>query len=159
MKLWGRYRSGLARRNQLHKGDTALVDVEEELSSLLSYVHLQQERLNDKYTISCWGLADVKGFGISPFLLVPLVENCFKHVSSDPGRGNYICIECRAKGHSFFFRTGNTCIATATERPGEKAGSGLEIVKKRLDLLYPGRHELFMKQRPGYYQTTLTLEC
>jgi len=144
--------------DNLYVENVALVDVEKELSSLLSYVHLQRQRLDDDYTISCWGLADVKGFAISPFLLMPLVENCFQHVSSDPGRGNFICLECRAMGHSFFFRTGNTCIATAADRPDEKVGHGLEKVKKRLDLLYPGRHELFMKQRPGFYQTTLTLE-
>jgi two-component system LytT family sensor kinase len=146
-------------RYQLYECDAPFVEVEKELSFLLSYVHLQRERLNDNYTITCWGLEEVKGFSISPFLLMPLVENCFKHVSSDPERGNYISIECRAKGNSFFFRTGNTHITTASERPDKKAGIGLENVKKRLDLLYPGRHELIMKERPGYYETTLTVQC
>jgi two-component system LytT family sensor kinase len=146
-------------RYQLYECNTAFVEVEKEMAFLLSYILLQRERLNDNYTISCWGLEDVKGIVISPFLLMPLVENCFKHVSSDPERGNYISLECRVTGNSFFFRTGNTCIIPTTVRADEKTGIGLENVKKRLELLYPNRHELIMKERPGYYQTTLTLEC
>jgi len=146
-------------RYQLYECNTAFVDVEKEMSFLSSYIQLQRERLNDNYTITCWGLEEVKGFIISPFLLMPLVENCFKHVSSDPKRGNYISIECRTEGSSLFFHTGNTCLTTATGSPDKKTGIGLENVKRRLDLLYPNRHELIIKERPGFCDVILKIQC
>lgn len=146
-------------RYQLYECNAPFVDVEKELSFLSSYILLQREGLNVNYTISCWGLEGVKGFMISPFLLMPLVENCFKHVSSNPERGNYISVECRAEGSSFYFHTGNTFIGNPSGHPEKNTGIGLEYVRRRLDLLYPDRHELTIKERPGYYDVTLRIQC
>jgi two-component system, LytTR family, sensor kinase len=142
-------------RYQLYECNRAYVAVEMELSFIRSYIGLQQERLNDNYTVECIGFAEVKEFLISPFLLMPIVENCFKHVSGHQEEENVILIRCFKEGHVFRLYTSNTTVARDSN--GEN-GIGLENVRRRLELMYPGKHSLKTVRSPGLYEATLQLE-
>ena len=85
------------------------------------------------------GFNDVSGFQVSPYLLVPIVENCFKHVSDDRQQNNYITIECGITDRQFWFSTQNS---VSPKKRDSKGGIGLSNVSKRLELLYPGKHML-----------------
>src|SRR5450432_2044268 len=139
-------------RYQLYECNEALVEVEKELSFIRSYVDLQRERLNDNYKISFEGTNEIKGFTISPFLLLPLIENCFKHVSDRPDTENSIYIYCAMEGDRFRLHTRNS-IAGDSE-PGI-CGIGLENVRRRLGLVYPGNHELITGRKDFFYEATL----
>jgi two-component system LytT family sensor kinase len=69
-------------RYQLYDCDKEMIGIDKELLFLQSYIELQKERLNGNYEVVYRGFDSVKEFQISPFLLLPLVENCFKYVSS-----------------------------------------------------------------------------
>jgi len=142
-------------RYQLYECDKAFVDIAHELAFIRTYVVLQQQRLNDNYTVCCDGFEDIKGFSLSPFLLMPLVENCVKHVSSYADRPNTIIIRCSTEGKSFLFYT---CNSIAPGMP-EGGGIGLLNIRRRLELLYPGRHTLTTRQTTHRYESTLKLEC
>ncbi|OJW54445.1 MAG: hypothetical protein BGO55_12220 [Sphingobacteriales bacterium 50-39] len=142
-------------RYQLYECDKAFVDIANELQFIRQYIELQQQRLNDNYTVRCEGFEEVKGLTLSPFLLMPLVENCFKHVSSYADRMNTIIIRCSREGESFLFCTRNSIAPDAPER----GGIGLLNIRRRLELLYPGRHALTTRQTSDHYEAILKLEC
>jgi LytS/YehU family sensor histidine kinase len=86
---------------------------------------------------------------------MPLVENCFKHVSSYADRINTIVIRCSREGESFLFYT---CNSRTPDAP-EGGGIGLLNIRKRLELLYPGRHALTTRQTTDHFEAILKLEC
>ena len=144
-------------RYQLYECNNALVEVEKELLFLRSYVDLQKERLNDNYKITCGEMDRIKGFLISPFLLMPLIENCFKHVSGHPDRENTIFIDCRMEGGTFRLYTRNS-IVEDTKPDADSGGIGLENIRRRLGLVYPDRHELITGRKGPFYEASLLIK-
>ncbi|MEO8404526.1 MAG: histidine kinase, partial [Chitinophagaceae bacterium] len=75
-------------RYQLYECEKPSIELEQELRFLLSYIELQKERMNDNYRLEYKGFDKVSGLSIAPFLLLPIIENCFKHVSQWTDREN-----------------------------------------------------------------------
>jgi len=144
-------------RYQLYECNNAFVEVEKELMFLRSYVDLQKERLNDNYNITCRGMDGIKDFLISPFLLVPLIENCFKHVSGHPDRENTIFIDCCIEEGTFQLYTRNSIVEDFEQGSGS-GGIGLQNVRRRLGLVYPGRHELITGRKGLFYDALLRIK-
>ena len=144
-------------RYQLYECNHELVAIEKELLFIRSYVDLQKERLNDNYKITCDGLSDIKGFIISPFLLMPLIENCFKHVSGYTDKENAIFIDCFVEGNTFRLHTRNSIVEGPEPNMG-KDGIGLENVRRRLGLVYPGRYELITGREGVFYEAILRIK-
>lgn len=143
-------------RYQLYECNKKYVEIENELSFIQTYIKLQKERLNTNYSVVIEGFETVKDILISPFLLLPLVENCFKHVSNFPEKENKIKIGCFIENGFFYFTTQNT---TATEPDSNEDGIGLENVRKRLLLIYPDNYELNITRKAHYFETELKLAC
>jgi LytS/YehU family sensor histidine kinase len=97
------------------------------------------------------------GHYISPLLLLPLVENCFKHGSSKLIEQPWIKIHAEQKDGFLLVKLINARPADAATDSFEN-GIGLKNVKKRLDLLYPGKHELKIISDPGVFIVNLKLE-
>src|SRR6185503_6719596 len=130
--------SGLL-RYQLYDCNAQSVPIGKEIEFLANFIEVQRGRTGDRVQITIKGFHDVSGFEISPYLLVPIVENCFKHVSDDRQKNNYISIECGAANNWFWFQAQNS---SSTREAEGKGGIGLTNVSKRLELLYPGKHVL-----------------
>jgi two-component system, LytTR family, sensor kinase len=142
-------------RYQLYDCNKELVPVEEELRFLRSYIELQKARLNKNYTVNYEGFDTSADFSISPFLLMPLIENCFKYVSNYTDKINSILIKIKIEGNNFYLETFNTCETKSIIYSG---GIGLQNVQKRLQLLYPGRHELNIHAEENSFAITLKIE-
>ncbi len=142
-------------RYQLYECNSEYIAIEKELEFLNSYIDLQKERLNENYTIVYKGFNEVKGLQISPFLLMPIVENCFKHVSKSVAKENYICIKCRKDVDVFYLQTTNTVDLKPAR---EQGGIGLESIRKRLNLVYPGVHELTTENNTGTFELLLKIK-
>lgn len=131
------------------------VPVDEELRFIRDYVELQQLRLSDKTTVHC-NLADSdRPLQIAPRLLVPYIDNAFKYGVSNRTKSS-IDINLRFEGSTLVFSVKNALHANNTERQ-TSSGIGLENVKRRLELLYEGRHTLVHEQTDTHYHLTLTL--
>jgi len=141
-------------RYQLYECDVPEVEIERELKFIINYVELQKERLSESITVGYDGLDDIKGFLIAPFILMPVVENCFKHVSQNKDAENRIDIEAGIKGDCFYFETANTINQPANT--GDK-GIGLSNVRKRLELIYPEKHSLTIRA-DGEFHLELTIK-
>jgi two-component system, LytTR family, sensor kinase len=143
-------------RYQLYELNGAKIPVERELSYLKDYVDMQKLRKDENYSVEFSSTPQVKNFSIEPLLLVPFVENAFKHISHYNDRNNFVKLSLdRSNGH-FIFKAENT---KGTERSTEQHGGiGLANVKRRLELLYPGRHSLQIQEDKELYKVELTLK-
>jgi hypothetical protein len=141
-------------RYQLYECNEAVVEIEKEICFIENYVCLQRERSGDLVRVSCSGFGSMTGFTIPPHLLVPLVENCFKHVSRFEDRENFIALTCRLDEGHFHFRALNSYDPA---RKSERSGIGLANTRKRLELLCRDRFTLSTAENGNHFETTLTL--
>ncbi|HLI93613.1 MAG TPA: histidine kinase, partial [Puia sp.] len=142
--------SGLL-RYQLYECNAPLVPIGKELQLVEHFIALQKERLDPEVEVNCRGFGEVKQVYIPPYLLLPLVENCFKHLAGRDGRR--IDLECSFRNGCFIWRAGNTCDHRGEE--DKTGGLGLAVLRKRLAILYPDRHRLTSALKDGYYLATL----
>lgn len=96
-------------------------------------------------------------FQIAPMLLIPFVENAFKHGISLQ-HPSHIRITLQTKENTLFFDVHNSIHLKANHDPEKlKSGIGLQNVKQRLALLYPGKHELLIRESAKEFFIHLTL--
>lgn len=143
-------------RYQLYECGDSRIPIEKEIGFLKDYVDLQSLRVNENTSVEFNCGKEVEQFSIEPLLLIPFVENSFKHLSHfNEGRRNQVQINLSRQNGSMKFSVYNT---TEPKVELEKNGGiGLVNVQKRLELLYPGKHELKVKEKDGWYSIDLNL--
>ena len=141
-------------RYQLYECDGKEVPIEKEIAYLKNYVELQRLRKDENYRIS---LVDngMQGFSIAPMVLIPFVENAFKHVSHFSS-GNEIRITMEQSSGIFRMTVYNSRDVKSL-RSEEYQGIGLKNVRRRLELLYNGRHEMKVLESPLGFEVNLEL--
>jgi len=145
-------------RYQLYECNGQKIAVEKEISYLKDYVDLQKLRGSDNTIVEFSYSPNVKGFLIEPLLLIPFVENSFKHLSHfNNGHPNLVKIEMNKSETDFHFRVMNTTEGKQINKLDKEGGIGLTNVKRRLELLYPGRHELSVHNSDNSFEVDLKL--
>ncbi|MBC7873596.1 MAG: histidine kinase [Ferruginibacter sp.] len=143
-------------RYQLYEINDSKIPIEKEIIYLKDYVDLQQLRKDEKYAVQFTAAPDVKGFSIEPLLLVPFVENAFKHISHHSDKTNFVKVDMfRANGVFIFSVANSKDLQQTTEKQG---GIGMSNVKRRLELLYPGKHELKVDETESSFNVQLNLQ-
>jgi LytS/YehU family sensor histidine kinase len=142
-------------RYQLYECNDNKIPIEKEIAYLKDYVALQQLRVtNTEIKFDC--APDVADFSIEPLLLIPFVENSFKHLSHfDKEQQNEVKIAISRTNGSMHFSVYNTTENNSVN--GEGGGIGLINVKKRLELLYPGKHQFSLSEKQNWFGVELTL--
>lgn len=140
-------------RYQLYDCNTERIGIEKEIQYLENYVSIQKLRHDEHYHIHLHYTSAVKNFSIAPLLLIPFVENAFKHISAH--QNNVIRIHMDYIEHEFIFSVYNTKEDKTSQGPG---GIGLANVQRRLELLYPGKYSLGITADSQTYSITLTLD-
>ena len=144
-------------RYQLYECNGEKIPVEKEINFLKDYVDLQKLRTDEKYSVQLNCSPDVKGFSIEPILLIPFVENSFKHISHfRDSRLNEIKIDITRKNGEMIFSVFNTT-ENIEQQLKEEGGIGLTNVKRRLELLYPGKHQLEVEKKNDSFAIKLIL--
>ncbi|MDF2188148.1 histidine kinase [Paraflavitalea sp. CAU 1676] len=143
-------------RYQLYDCNAPVIEIEKEVAYLQDYIRLQQLRKDHHYDVNVAVDAGVRGFSITPLLLIPFVENAFKHVSHHPDQPNFVHVSMGRENGSFLFQVENSkeTHQRTTEPPG---GIGLNNVKRRLELLYPGKYELQIDNNDTTFKVALNL--
>ncbi|MDP4129281.1 MAG: histidine kinase [Bacteroidota bacterium] len=147
--------SGLM-RYMLYESDEAKVPLSREVEYVNSYMELQKMR----YTKSLSIKTDMDPGGnelIEPMLLIPFIENAFKHgtgVIEDP----VIEISLKQADGLIDFRVKNKYIPDAGEIKDKTSGIGLSNVKRRLNLLYAHKHMLSMDKENGWFAVSLQIK-
>jgi len=144
-------------RYQLYEANGEKIPIEKEINYLQDYVHLQQLRKDENYKVQFNCSPDVKEFSIEPLLLIPFVENAFKHISHRTDGSNFVKLDMARSNGYFEFTVENSQekgILT-TEQHG---GIGMNNVKRRLELLYPDTHKLNVDDKPDTFKVNLKLK-
>lgn len=144
-------------RYQLYEMNGDTIPVEKEIRYLQDYVDLQKLRKDENYEVTFNCSPAVKGFSIEPLLLIPFVENAFKHISHYKDQLNFIKLNLNITEGEFHFAIENSkeAIEKYTE---ERTGIGLNNVKRRLELLYPQKHMLSIKNGNDLYRIDLKIK-
>ncbi len=143
-------------RFMLYDTSTDVVPLEKEINYLKSYISLQQMRLKDPEFVKVKITGVCAGKSIAPMLFIPFVENAFKHgLKNVKAPGITIKLECLKD--SINFEVKNFVDGTREMNKDQTPGIGLTNTKRRLELLYPGRHEYVIKRENGYYLSRLTI--
>lgn len=144
-------------RYQLYEMNGDKVPVEKEIDYLKDYIDLQKLRKDEHYAVHFSCSHEVKEFSIEPLLLIPFVENAFKHISHYKNQLNFIKLDLHMNNGVFHFTVENS--KDAIERATDKhSGIGLNNVKRRLDLLYPGKHELTISNEMDTFKVQLIIK-
>ncbi len=143
-------------RYMLYDSEQDRVSLATELKHIDAYVELLRLRYSetDPLEITIQVEDDLAGKRIAPLLLLPLVENAFKHGISATGEGQ---IEIRAEYRE---QTFHFLVANKLQKPAdpEAKGLGLENLRRRLELLYPGRHGLKVDVQETIFRAQLRIE-
>lgn len=141
-------------RYQLYEGSVDKITIDKELSYLKSYIELQRLRLNKNYIVNFHAEESVNNFEIAPMLIIPLVENSFKHVSHFTDKPNEIKISLSYNNLEFICEISNTSEQNVQKNSG---GIGLKNLERRLQLLYPERFELNVIEETGRFSVLLKI--
>jgi two-component system, LytTR family, sensor kinase len=144
-------------RYQLYELKGEKIQIEKEVGYLRDYIALQKLRM-ENCEVDLKIEEQMDSFYIEPLLLVPFVENAFKHISHYyNGRKNEIRIGLSRQNGEMFFVVDNT---TEGKQPEvhQQGGIGLKNVKRRLELLYPRKHRLVFGENDGWYHVGLNLK-
>jgi two-component system, LytTR family, sensor kinase len=136
------------------------IPMRKQLGFLDSYIFLEKLRSDGSRSIDLEVLGDNLDMSIAPLLLEPFVENAFKHGAREKKSLPYIriTVDLTEKNLLRFITENNTDLnSVEMNRPDEEKGIGLKNVRKRLELLYPGRHQLKITETKGFFKTELTI--
>ena len=146
-------------RYQLYECTTDRIEISKELDYIKNYVAMQTLRMEKGSDIKLMIDDKLNGFRIAPLLILPMVENAFKHVSNfKEADRNKIHISLLHDNTKFVAHVTNTYDkTTAANHVINSGGLGVQNLKRRLELLYPGRHELTVNQEEHIFNTTLKI--
>jgi hypothetical protein len=141
-------------RHQLYDCSGERTPLGKEVAFIRDYVDLERLRSGDALQVSFAVPERLPPWDIAPFLLLPFVENAFKHVSRSRPGGDRIAIALSIAGPTLRFNVRNTVRHNGIP---SSPGIGLPNVRRRLELLYPGAHVLRTAQDDAHYAVNLEL--
>lgn len=120
----------------------SFVALEDEIEQLKNYLSLEKLRYGTNLELSFILSGQVDQVKIAPLLLLPFVENCFKHgISGNLGQ-SWITISIEVKAEQLLFKVENSKAPAAEDKTGYTHGIGLKNVRRRLELIYKEKYEL-----------------
>jgi two-component system, LytTR family, sensor kinase len=132
------------------------VSLTDEIRYLENYMQLEKLRLSDEAVVVFNCSLQNSMAQIAPMLLLPFVENAFKHgLENHKGQLN-VQVEAALQGRALFFEVRNSRPQVTT--PSETTGTGLDNVRKRLAILYPNQHELSIETTEHTFKINLWIQ-
>ena len=141
----------------LNECDQPLVPLEKEMKMIQDYVSLEKIRYGDDMNMSVELPVNCSNKMIAPLLLIPFIENSFKHGASKMLAHPYVKLSMTIENNSLHFSLTNS--RPEISEPAIVRGNiGLKNAKKRLQLLYPLAHELKITEEPGSFSVFLKIQ-
>ena len=122
-----------------------------------NYIGLEQLRYGDRLDMSINISGDCEHTRIAPLLLIPFLENAFKHGTSEQLEQAWMHVDLSVQDSTLKFKVINSREVTEHDET-YVGGIGLQNVKKRLQLLYADRHDLRITAEDETFMVILTLE-
>lgn len=144
-------------RYMLYESKEQFVPLKKELEQLGNFIRLYRLQIEDRGNVR-FEVGEMEGeHRIAPLILIVFIENAFKHSQSGQSSNIEIDISVQMKGPVLEFHCKNN-FETVPSLDTVAKGIGLNNVKKRLELLYPKKHQLEIKEKDKSYEVYLRLE-
>ncbi len=143
-------------RFMVYESRVDFIPLEQEIQLLRNYIDLEKLRYGNELDISFTYSGHTENKLIRPLLLLPLVENAFKHGVSEQLEQKWISLNIHVSGNRLNFKLSNSCDA-GLEGSSCAQDEGLKNVRKRLDLYYPGDFVLVERAEPEIFVVSLEM--
>jgi len=145
-------------RYTVYEGQKDKVTLAQEVTYLQGYVALQLIRSHDRCTLDMkWPQHDEK-YTLPPLLIIMLLENVFKYGVEPTIEKSHIRFHMQLSENILTIVSENPIFSHVQSEECEESGLGLENLRRRLALLYPGKHTLSSGEIDGVWRATMTLE-
>lgn len=145
-------------RYMLYDCKEKYVPLPKELEHLKNFTSLQELQIENRGEVSFKTENNSSGFVIAPLILSVFLENAFKHSTASQSENIVITIDIKINGDGILnFKCSNSFLPN-TNTQDLSNGIGLANVKKRLEILYPGAHDLSIKDSDGLYVVMLEMK-
>jgi two-component system, LytTR family, sensor kinase len=145
-------------RYMLYDSNEESVLLSKEITYLEECITLNKLRYADEEVIISFDHAGpIADISIAPMLFIPFVENAFKHGVAI-GQRAAIQIAIVVSGQKLNFSCVNTDYSIIRKMEMEISGIGLENVRRRLELVYPGKHQLIINKEDGKFMINLEID-
>lgn len=143
-------------RYLLYESESGQTALSREVEFMNNYIDLMKLRMSDKVDLKVSFPENPVEMNIPPLLFIPFIENAFKHGISYRGN-SFIDISLNADNNIVVFNCSNSLGQPAEENKSDSSGIGLENVRKRLNLLFPGSHQLEIKKDENRFDVSLKI--
>ncbi len=140
--------------HQLYEASKEKVPLQKEIENLKNYIRIEKIRHDDLANVELRCSEDINGEHIAPMLLLPIVENAFKHGQSSEGYWIDVRLDMNEENELLF----SVKNSYTEKEESDHQGIGLSNVKRRLELIYPGRHQLSIEKLNSIFQVNLKLK-
>jgi two-component system, LytTR family, sensor kinase len=141
----------------IYKSNDEFVPLNKELEIVEGYIELEKMRYSDRLNLSYQINGKTDKHQIAPLILLPFIENCFKHGASKDRINPSIEIQINIEPTFLILKVINSIPAEKEVSETESNGIGLSNVKRRLELIYPGRHVLNIKHEAEVFEVELKI--
>jgi LytS/YehU family sensor histidine kinase len=146
-------------RYMIHDSKVDRISLDKEIDQIKRLIELQKLRFSkeDKIDIDFKIEGQTKSVLIPPMLMIPFVENAFKHGISIKAP-SFIHLQLKVEPEILQLSIRNSCHDIPSKKNEFNSGIGLQNVKRRLELLYPDSHTLSTRKAEDVYEVKLVLE-
>ena len=141
----------------IYKCNDEFVPLAKELEIVEGYIELEKMRYNERLDFSYEITGEVGSREIAPLILLPFIENCFKHGASKERVNPVIQIQLKIEPEYLHLKVINSIPAERKNENNGNVGVGLSNVKRRLELIYPGQHELLVQHGEKIFNVDLKI--
>ncbi len=150
------YKLSKLMRYLLYESEQGKTPLSREIDFMNNFIDLMRLRINEKVILKISFPSKYEDYAVPPLLFIPFIENAFKHGVSYR-ENSFIDIAMKVEDNNILFTCKNSLGRISEEKNLEHPGIGLENVKKRLNLLFPGKHQLNISQEATVYNVVLSL--
>lgn len=149
-------------RYMIYESNYKQVELSKEIEYMQNYVSLERLRLSNQIPIEFKVEGDPGGIKIAPLILITFLENAFKHGANGNNKNAWVNLSIKVDGKSCVYTVENSK-GTNTKLNGvhsdieKKSGIGLQNVQRRLELTYPSKYNLDVKDQADKYSVQLNL--
>jgi len=147
-------------RYMLYEANAEAVNLERDVHIIESYIALEKIRYEERLDINFSVNGLLPDYSIAPLLILPLVENAFKHGAGEQVGQAWINMDLKIKNNLLKFKIVNSKPESVESQQNKKhhASIGLANVRKRMEILYPSAHRLKILEEEDMFAVILEIE-
>jgi len=144
-------------RYVLQESTADRVPLEKELNYIRNYIDLEKLRYGKHFSVDLQIKGDIRGCSIAPLLMLPFVENAFKHSATNDVKGAWIAVELTIINNELKLEVANSFDPDMAKTDHVSSGIGIQNVRHRLDIIYPGRYSFTTDTTTNSYTSSLII--